>query len=138
MGNHEYCTDCGANSYHHGEPCDPGRLAVMEEQRQKGAEARRIRHEDLKGLRTWLDAEGWDVIFNEYNELEVRGRKSQTAPRPSLGTLDNLSVPNKDGSYRRLDAGKDGVKSIEIVSYGFAEADPEFVIVYDDGRMESV
>ncbi len=27
MGNHEYCDECGASSFHYGEPCDPERKA---------------------------------------------------------------------------------------------------------------
>jgi len=27
MGNHEYCTECGASDFHYGQPCNPKRLA---------------------------------------------------------------------------------------------------------------
>lgn len=36
MGNHEYCSDCGANDFHHGRPCDLAQYA----KRQRECEAR--------------------------------------------------------------------------------------------------
>jgi hypothetical protein len=39
MGNHEYCEDCGANSFHFGSPCDPeGVLKVKERKREEEKE----------------------------------------------------------------------------------------------------
>jgi predicted nucleic acid-binding Zn-ribbon protein len=38
MGNHEFCTECGASDFHHGRECDPKRKAEYEARNQKAIE----------------------------------------------------------------------------------------------------
>lgn len=66
MGNHEYCTDCGANDFHHGQPCDPERLA---KKKLKEAATRNFRAEAIKrleALETQLQKQGIKVEW-DYN-----------------------------------------------------------------------
>lgn len=37
MGNHEFCTECGANDFHNGEPCDPKRKKKYQNELNEGS-----------------------------------------------------------------------------------------------------
>lgn len=38
MGNHEFCEDCHENDFHLGRPCNPIKLAAIQEQERKNAQ----------------------------------------------------------------------------------------------------
>jgi hypothetical protein len=68
MGNHEYCTDCGANDFHHGRPCDPDRLAKKKakEDIQNKAQADALKR--LVALKEQLESQGIKVQWDWHGE----------------------------------------------------------------------
>jgi len=38
MGNHEFCTECGASDFHYGRPCDPKRKKEHQEKQRRAKE----------------------------------------------------------------------------------------------------
>lgn len=54
MGNHEYCTECGENDYHSGEPCDPKKKAVHQKEIQDREKRNQGGREKLEQFTTKL------------------------------------------------------------------------------------
>lgn len=76
MSNHEYCVDCGTNSFHHGRTCEQvnpeGRKFIMaeEELRKKLAPARQVAAAEFVeilmffGVRSYVRSDGHVTILN--------------------------------------------------------------------------
>lgn len=71
MGNHEYCTDCGASDFHFGRPCNPERLA-KETARKKEIEDRTVRlNEAAARVCKELVGLGYPAKIGEYGHVVI-------------------------------------------------------------------
>lgn len=69
MGNHEYCTECGASDFHDGRPCNPDRLAKNKVQKELDD----ARHASLVSvMRSSLDKAGIPYEIDQYGNATVR------------------------------------------------------------------
>ena len=66
MGNHEYCEDCGENTFHHGSPCDPVKVA---ERKNRAAEAEARAATAVVRMRKKLDDCGIPYEMDGYNAV---------------------------------------------------------------------
>lgn len=73
MGNHEYCTDCGANDFHHGRPCDPERLAKKKSEQVARDVARDKAIKRLEALELQLEKQGIKVGWDYSSDGEPNG-----------------------------------------------------------------
>jgi len=87
MGNHEYCTDCGASDFHLGRPCDPTAKAAEQERTRKAEE----RHERLKTKAIKVCAElvalGYPARIGAYDAVVIE-----------IWDLENLNIPTPSPS----------------------------------------
>lgn len=70
MGNHEYCEDCGASSFHHGSPCDPELKAKKDAERAEADRLEQRRRAASEAIIAKLGGSGY-AYLNSYGSLTI-------------------------------------------------------------------
>lgn len=74
MGNHEFCEDCHINNFHHGEPCDPTKKAIVELEKLERANRKKWQRERMEEICTNLKLQGLPAHFDrDLHAVVIRG-----------------------------------------------------------------
>lgn len=71
MGNHEFCTDCGASDYHLGSDCNPKEKAAYQAGLKAVADYATLHDSKAKKLVKKLKSQGIPAKIGAYGSIEI-------------------------------------------------------------------
>lgn len=71
MGNHEFCEECGASSFHYGQPCDPKRKTKYQKEQQEIRDREILARKAAKNLVKKLKDLGYEAELDHLGDVYI-------------------------------------------------------------------